>query len=169
MVEELKSELQDVKHSCLTLEVSTSGFYAWMNRPLSQRQGENERIWQKIKQHWEDSRGTYGRARLTKCLKDEGEVIGKNRVECIMKRNGIQGKGKKKFKPQTTTSNHDLPVAERLFKSELAEEQVTRPNQYWGGDITYVPTGEGWLYLAIYLDLFTRRLTTTGCCLPSFI
>ncbi len=158
MVEELKSELQDVKHSCLTLEVSTSGFYAWMNRPLSQRQGENERIWQKIKQHWEDSRGTYGRARLTKCLKDEGEVIGKNRVECIMKRNGIQGKGKKKFKPQTTTSNHDLPVAERLFKSELAEEQVTRPNQYWGGDITYVPTGEGWLYLAIYLDLFTRKI-----------
>lgn len=158
MVEELKSELQDVKHSCLTLEVSTSGFYAWMNRPLSQRQGENERIWQKIKQHWEESRGTYGRARLTKCLQAEGEVIGKNRVECIMKRNGIQGKGKKKFKPQTTTSNHDLPVAERLFKTEEAGEQVTRPNQYWGGDITYVPTGEGWLYLAIYLDLFTRKI-----------
>lgn len=158
MVEELKCELQDVRHSCLTLEVSTSGFYAWVNRPPSQRQGENERIWQKIKQHWEGSRKTYGRARLTKCLKAEGEVIGKNRVEGIMKQHGIQGKGKKKFKPQTTTSNHDLPIAERLFKTEIAEEQVTRPNQYWGGDITYVPTNEGWLYLAIYLDLFTRKI-----------
>lgn len=158
MVEELKSELQDVRHSCLTLKVSTSGFYAWMNRPLSQRQGENERIWQKIKQHWEGSRGTYGRARLTKCLQSEGEVIGKNRVGGLMRKNGIQGKGKKKFKPQTTTSNHDLPVAERHFKTEEFREQVTRPNQYWGGDITYIPTGEGWLYLAIYLDLFTRKI-----------
>ena len=158
MVEELKSELQDVKHACLVLKISTSGFYAWLNRLPSQRENENERIWQKIKQHWENSRGAYGRLRLTNRLKNEGEVIGKNRVESIMKKHGIQGKGKKKFKPQTTTSNHDLPVAERVFKTENFKDQVSRPNQFWGGDITYIPTNEGWLYLAIVLDLFTRKI-----------
>jgi putative transposase len=158
MVEELKSELQDVKHSCLILQVSTSGFYAWLNRPLSVRKTEDERIWQKIKHHWQTSRCAYGRVRLTNRLKDDGEVIGKNRVEKIMKQHGIQGKGKKKFKPLTTTSNHDLPVAQRIFKTEEFREQVSRPNQFWGGDITYIPTNEGWLYLAIVLDLFTRKV-----------
>lgn len=121
------------------------------------RKTEDERLWQKIKKHWEDSRKTYGRPRLTRALKNDGEKIGKNRVEKIMKKNGIQGVGKKKFKPVTTDSNHQLPVAERVFKTENAETQVTAPNQFWGGDITYVPTNEGWLYLAIILDLFTRK------------
>jgi len=158
MVEELRSELQDVKLSCKILGISTSGFYAWLNRPISRRVGENERLWQKIKRHWEDSRQTYGRLRLTKALRSENEVVGKNRVASIMKKKGIQGKGKRKFKPLTTTSNHDLPVATRVFKTEFASELVNRPNQYWGGDITYVPTSEGWLYVAIYLDIFTRKI-----------
>jgi putative transposase len=158
MVEDLKSELRDVKLSCKVLGVSTSGFYAWFNRPLAKRVTEDERLWQKIKNHWQVSRETYGRLRLTSALHADGEVVGKNRVEKIMKKNGIQGKGKKKFKPLTTMSNHDLPVAPRVFKTELATSQVRRPNQYWGGDITYVPTNEGWLYLAIYLDLFTRKI-----------
>jgi putative transposase len=157
MVEELAFEQQDVNLCCRTLEVSSSGYYSWLKRPLSARRTEDERIWQKIKQHWEGSRKTYGRLRLTKKLKSEGEVIGKNRVEKIMKKNNIQGIGKKKFKPITTTSNHKLPVAERVFKTEIAEEQVTKPNQFWGGDITYVATEEGWLYLAIVIDLFTRK------------
>lgn len=75
-----------------------------------------------------------------------------------MKENNIQGIGKKKFKPITTTSNHDLPIAERIFETENAPEQVTRPNQFWGGDITYIPTEEGWLYLSIFMDLFTRKI-----------
>lgn len=158
MVEELAFELQDVNHCCRTLEVSCSGYYAWLKRPISERKTEDERIWQKIKQHWEGSRKTYGRLRLTKKLKSDGEVIGKNRVQKIMKKNNIQGIGKKKFKPITTTPNHDLPVAERVFKTESANEQVTKPNQYWGGDITYVPTEEGWLYLAVVIDLFTRKV-----------
>ncbi len=158
MVEELALEQQDVKLCCRVLEVSKSGYYVWLKRPLSKRKVENERIWQKIKKHWETSRKTYGRLRITKKLKDEGEVIGKNRVEKIMKEQGVQGKGKKKFKPMTTTSNHKLPVSERIFKTELRSDQVTRPNQYWGGDITYIPTEEGWLYLAIFLDLFTRKI-----------
>ena len=158
MVEELTFELFDVRHCCEVLEISCSGFYAWLKRPLSKRKAEDERIWQKIKRHWDDSRKTYGRRRITKKLKQDGEVIGKNRVSRIMKENNIQGVGKKKFKPQTTTSNHELPVAERVFRTEEANEQVTRPNQYWGGDITYIATEEGWLFLAIVIDLFTRKV-----------
>jgi putative transposase len=158
MVEELTFELFDVRRCCDVLEVSHSGFYAWLKRPMSKRKTEDERIWQKIKSHWDGSRKTYGRRRITKSLKNEGEVIGKNRVARIMNEHGIEGVGKKKFKPQTTTSNHELPVAERIFKTEVAEEQVTRPNQYWGGDITYVATEEGWLYLAVVIDLFTRKV-----------
>lgn len=158
MVEELKSELQEVRLCCEVLGVSASGFYAWLKRPLSKRKQDDERLWQKIKRHWDDSRETYGRKRLKERLGSDGEIVGKNRVEKIMKLKGIQGKGKKKFKPMTTTSNHELPVAERLFKTEEFSEQVTRPNQYWGGDITYIPTNEGWLYLAIFIDLFTRKI-----------
>jgi transposase InsO family protein len=79
-------------------------------------------------------------------------------VEKIMKNHNIQGIGKKKFKPITTTSNHDLPIAERVFETESAGQQVTSSNQFWGGDITYIATEEGWLYLAIFLDLFTRKI-----------
>lgn len=158
MVEELTFELFDIRHCCDVLEVSPSGFYAWLKRPLSKRKTEDERLWQKIKKHWDSSRKTYGRRRILKSLKNEGEVIGKNRVARIMNERGIEGVGKKKFKPQTTTSNHELPVAERIFKTEVYEEQVTRPNQYWGGDITYVATEEGWLYLAVVIDLFTRKV-----------
>lgn len=158
MVEELTFELFDVCHLCETLSISTSGFYAWLKRPLSKRKTEDERIWQKIKKHWDGSRKTYGRRRIKKSLNNEGELIGKNRVARIMKEKNIQGVGKKKFKPQTTTSNHELPVAERVFKTEDANTQVTKPNQYWGGDITYVATEEGWLYLAVVIDLFTRKI-----------
>ncbi len=157
MVEELAIEQQDVRLSCHVLKVSTSGYYAWKKRPLSVRQTEDERIWQKIKKYWEDSRKTYGRPRLVKALQNDGEKVGKNRVHKLMKQNKIHGAGKKKFKPVTTTSNHDLPVADRVFKAELAAEQLTGPNRYWGGDITYIPTEEGWLYLSVVLDLYTKK------------
>lgn len=158
MVEECAAEQQDVSRSCKVLQVSTSGYYAWLVRPPSVREREDERLWQKIKKHWEASRKTYGRPRLVKALHNEGENIGKNRVHKIMKNQGIRGVGKKKFKPMTTDSNHSLPVAERVFKTEQAPTQVTAPNRFWGGDITYIPTEEGWLYLAIVLDLFTRKV-----------
>lgn len=161
MVEELSLENCDNKKLdiiliCNDLEVSTSGYYAWLKRPPSARKLENERLWQKIKKHWNDSRKTYGRRRITKKLRQEGEVVGKNRVSKIMQKNNIQGVGKKKFKPMTTTSNHELPVAERIFKTEIAEQQVTRPNQYWGVDITYISTEEGWLYLATDHDYIEK-------------
>jgi transposase InsO family protein len=158
MVEELSCEQQDVSVCCQTLSVSRSGFYSWLKRPLSVRKTENERIWQKIKKIWQTSRETYGLPRIMDQLKKDGEKCSKNRVSKIMKKNNIQGVGKKKFKVLTTDSNHTLPIAERIFKTEMASEQVTAVNQYWGGDITYIATEEGWLYLAIFLDLLTRKI-----------
>lgn len=157
VVEELAIEQQDVAQNCRVLGVSRSGYYDWLERPVSVRKTEDERLWQKIKKYWETSRKTYGRLRITKKLKSEGEKIGKNRVERIMKKHNIRGIGKKKYKPMTTDSNHNLPVAARLFQIENAKEQITTVNQYWGGDLTYIPTEEGWLYLAIVLDLFTKK------------
>jgi putative transposase len=158
MVAELSFEQQEVSTCCSTLQVSSSGYYAWLSRPTSIRKTEDERLWQKIKLYWECSRKTYGRLRITKKLYQEGEVIGKNRVAKIMQNHNIQGVGKKKYKPMTTTSNHNLEVAERVFKTEIASDQVTKVNQYWCGDITYIATEEGWLYLAVVLDLFSRKV-----------
>ena len=158
MVEELSLEQQDVNHCCKLLNVSRSGYYAWQARPLSAKVNEDNRIAELVKQHWEDSRNTYGLPRLHRKLQNDGEKIGKNRVQKIMKKNNIQGAGRKKFKVMTTDSNHELPIAARVFQTENHGAQVTRPNQYWGGDITYIPTAEGFLYVSIFLDLFTRKV-----------
>lgn len=158
MVEELAIEQQDVGHCCSDLKVSRSGYYEWLTRPQSLRKTENILLWEEIKLHWEKSRGTYGLPRIMDQLKKSKRTCGKNRVARIMKENGIQGVGKKKYKVTTTDSNHSLPIADRIFKTETALEQVTEPNQFWGGDITYIATDEGWLFLAIFLDLHTRKI-----------
>lgn len=158
VVEELALEQQDVCLSCRVFGVSSSGYYDWLRRPLSVRRSEDQRLWEKIKKYWETSRGTYGSPRVTNKLREDGETCGKNRVARIMRERGLQGAGKRKFKVVTTDSNHDLPIADRVFQTESAVSQVNRPNQYWGGDITYIPTDEGWLYLAVFLDLFTRKV-----------
>lgn len=158
MVEELSIEQQDVNQCCRILKVSRSGYYAWLNRPLSERAAENIRLAEQIKRHWEESRKTYGLPRLHEKLKNDGINIGKSRVSKIMKSNNIKGAGKKKFKIMTTDSNHELPIAARVFQTENHNIQVTRLNQYWGGDITYIPTAEGFLYVSVFLDLFSRKI-----------
>jgi transposase InsO family protein len=158
MVDELLHEKQEAARCCEVLGVSRSGYYDWQTRPESNRSLEDQRLWEKIKLYWERSRKTYGSPRIVDDLRDDGETCGVKRVARIMKQNGISGAGKKKFKVVTTDSNHDLPIAERIFESENHAELVTEPNQYWGADITYVRTNEGWLYLAIVLDLFTRKV-----------
>jgi transposase InsO family protein len=158
MVEELAMEQQDVGRCCKVLKVSRGGYYGWLVRPESQRATKNAELARQIRLHWEKSRGTYGAPRIMDQLKKTNVNVGKRRVARIMRENGIQGAGKRKFKVVTTDSNHDLPIADRVFETEKAAEQVTEPNQFWGGDITYVATAEGWLYLAIFLDLFTRKV-----------
>lgn len=158
MVEELALEQQDVAQTCRILECSRSGYYEWLVRPLSIRLQENLILSEKIKALWEESRKTYGLPRILRKLRESSPRLGKSRVVRLMKKNGVEGVGRKKFKPMTTTSKHDGPIAERVFQTENRSSQVTHANQYWGGDITYVETGEGWLYLAIVLDLFTRKV-----------
>ena len=158
MVEELALEQQDVNRCCRVLEVSRSGYYDWLKRPVSARKLANLELAKKIKQHWVDSRETYGLPRLFQKLKNENINIGKNRVRKLMKENNIFGIAKKKFKVVTTDSNHSLPIAKRIFKTENHSEIVRESNKFWGGDITYVRTKEGWLYLSIFLDLFTRKV-----------
>jgi putative transposase len=153
VVEELSVEQADVNRCCDVFGVSRSGYYGWLGRPLSLRKTEDQRLWEKIKQLWEDSRRTYGAPRIQRKLLDQGDRHGKKRVARIMRENGISAAGRKKRGVQTTNSRHSDPIAARVFKIEDAKTQVSAPNQFWAGDITYVPTDEGWLYLSVFLDL----------------
>ena len=101
-----------------------------------------------------ESRGNYGSPRITRELRKKGIVVNEKTVAEIMKENGIQAKHKKKFKA-TTDSNHSLPVAKNRLRRNF---KAKRPNQAWVGDITYLRTEEGWLYLAVFIHLFSRKV-----------
>ena len=143
-----------VNRMCRVLEVGRSGFYAWLNRRESPRSCENRCLVVEIKAVHKESRRTYGSPRVHADLKDKGYVIGKHRVARLMRENGVVSKHKRKFRA-TTHSKHDHPVAENRLKRRF---NVSEPNQYWVSDITYIPTREGWLYLAVTIDLFNRRV-----------
>lgn len=158
MVEELSKEQIDVSIICAVFEVSTSGYYLWLKRPPSQRRQRDEVLCELIAKIHKQSRGTYGSPRIHHKLTENGETCGIKKVAKLMKEKNLRGIAKKKYRVHTTDSNHDLPIAERVFKVENVTEQVTKPNQVWASDITYIPTKEGWVFLCIYLDLFTRKV-----------
>jgi len=139
---------------CRTLEVSPSGYYAWLKRPDSPRQKEEARLVIEIKAAHKRTRETCGPERLQVDLAEHGVKVGVHRIKRIRKEQGIRCKQVKKFKA-TTNSDHSLPVAENLIKQNFA---VEAPNQVWVTDITYIPTAEGWLYLAGHKDLFTGEV-----------
>jgi len=139
---------------CQTLGVSPSGYYAWLKRPESPRQKEEERLEVEIKAAHKRTRETYGPERLQEDLAEQGVHVGIHRIKRIRKKHGLRCKQKKKFKA-TTNSNHSLPVAENLLEQKF---KVEAPNQAWVTDITYIPTAEGWLYLAGHKDLFTGEV-----------
>lgn len=137
---------------CRVLTVSRSGYYTWRMRPESERAKENRRLALRIKAVHKKSRENYGSPRIHEALKAEGETCGRKRVERLMAENGIRAKQKRKF-VATTDSKHDLPVAENILDREFTVEE---PNRVWTSDITYIPTEEGWLYLAGVLDLCSK-------------
>lgn len=139
---------------CTTLEVSRSGFYAWLRRDESRRSRENRRLDELICEEHERSRGTYGSPRIHAALKARGERCGLNRVADLMRKVGIRSKVKRKFK-KTTNSRHAYPIAANLLAQDFSTQM---PNQVWASDITYIPTDEGWLYLASTMDLFSRAI-----------
>lgn len=139
---------------CRVLGVSRSGFYAWLKRPKSKRAIANDRLLAEIRRAHRKSRNTYGSRRVHKQLLSESEICSKNRVARLMRQYGIKAKTKRKFRA-TTNSKHSFPVAENLLNRRF---EVEAPNRVWTADITYIPTDEGWLYLAAVMDLGSKRI-----------
>ena len=136
------------------LNVSASGYYAWVDRPPSRRAQEEVRLELEIRAAHKRTRQTYGPERLQRDLAEHGVRMGICRIKRIRKKLGIRCKQKRKFKV-TTDSGHRLPVAENLLGQQF---KVCKPNTVWVTDITYVATDEGWLYLAGHKDLFTGEI-----------
>jgi putative transposase len=136
------------------LKVSASGFYDWKMRSPSKREQEEVRLEVAIQAAHQRTRQTYGPLRLQHELKAQGLQVGICRIRRIRKKLGIRCKQKRRFKV-TTDSKHSLPVADNLLKQNF---KVDRPNRIWVSDITYIPTDEGWLYLAGHKDLFTHEI-----------
>jgi transposase InsO family protein len=139
---------------CRVLKVSRSGFYAWRQRPESEQAKSRRRLIEIIKEIHEESKRSYGSPRVHRELVARGEICCENTVARYMRKNDIVAKTKRKFK-QTTDSNHGLPVAKNLLDRDFDQLE---PNRVWVSDITYIPTREGWLYLATVLDLFGRKI-----------
>lgn len=140
---------------CRVLEVCRSGFYTFLRRTPSARDRRREELADKIIEIHTDSRSTYGSPRVHRQLKESGESVSRKRVASIMRERQLQGKSPRKRKPHTTDSAHDNPIAPNRLERNFT---ATAPNQKWVADITYVDTDEGWLYLAVVLDCFSRRV-----------
>ncbi len=137
---------------CRVLEVSRSGLYAWRRRGRSARERADAELSGKIHALHAASRGTYGSPRVHRGLRREGTRVGRKRVERIMKRDGLRGRIRRRFR-RTTDSNHRLPVAPNTLNRQFG---VDAPDRVWAGDITYIRTTGGWGYLAVILDLHSR-------------
>ncbi len=135
-----------------TLQLSRSGYYAARKRPVSRREKQNRILLKKIEFIHQENRRVYGSPRVTAELKARGVACSRNRVARLMKANGIAARTKRKFKV-TTASRHQLPVAPNLLGQSFTADY---PNRVWASDITYIATGEGWLYLAMIKDLQSK-------------
>lgn len=139
---------------CRLLGVSSSAYYEWEREPQSQHDQRDEQLHAVIGEIFADKRGRYGSPRITKELAKQDVAVSRKRVSRIMRENGMQAKGKRKFK-QTTDSNHSLPIAPNLVNQQFG---VTELNKVWVSDITYIQTLEGWSYLATIIDLCSRKV-----------
>jgi putative transposase len=141
---------------CMVLNVSESGYHAWRKRPPSKRATENARITAHIRASFAKSRETYGSPRLVDDLRESGVKAGRHRVAKLMREAGIRAKKPPRWK-KTTNSRHDLPRAPNLVKRQWAET-ATAPDKLWVSDLTYIWTWQGWAYLCVFLDVFSRKV-----------
>jgi putative transposase len=139
---------------CEVFEVSKSGYYAWRSRDNSEKEIRELKLLRAIEDVHYSSRKNYGSPRIFNQLKGLGHRVSKTKVERTMSKHGIRAKTKRKFRV-TTDSNHKLPVAPNLLKRNFSPE---KPNQIWASDLTYIWTREGWLFLAVVVDLFSRQV-----------
>jgi transposase InsO family protein len=143
---------------CRVLLVSISGYHQHLarRRELARRRHlSDEALLLHIRAVYAQTRGAYGWPRIWRQLLSEGVRVGKQRVQRLMQQHGIRARGKRRFRVTTTDSRHSLPIAPNLLNRNFT---VARPNQAWAGDITYIQTDEGWLFLAVVIDLFSRRV-----------
>lgn len=139
---------------CAAFQVSRSGYYVWSKRGLSRRQNANASLVIEVKKIFHSHRQNYGSPRITAVLRAQGTICNHKRIERLMRQEGLRGRRRKRFRVVTTDSEHDQPIA----PNRLPERKITGPNQVWCVDITYVPTDQGWLYLAGVLDLYSRKI-----------
>jgi len=137
---------------CRVLSVSRSGYYGWRDRPPSDRAQADVRLAADVRRVFDEHKGRAGAPRIAKQLRTEGRRVGKNRIARVMQGEGLRAKAARKYKA-TTNSNHKLPVAPNLLEQDFT---ASAPNRKWVSDITYVATDEGWLYVAVVLDLYSR-------------
>ena len=143
-----------IRPMCRVLAVSPAGYYAWRDRPESRRAKQNRTLLSIIRVLHRESRETYGSPGIWSALSKQGHAVGKQRVARLMRQAGLRAKTVKPWRA-TTQSNHRWPVAENTLNRQFA---VAQPNRVWAGDITYVWTTEGGLYLAVILDLYSRAV-----------
>ena len=143
-----------IASQCRYFKVSNSGYYAWLKRKPSERETQRQTLDQRVSFIFHQHDQRYGATRIQRQLQQEGMSVNIKTVAKSMKRQGFIAKAAKKFKA-TTNSKHNLPVAPNLLKQDFF---ATQPNQKWVGDITYLRTNEGWLYLATVIDLFSCQI-----------
>jgi putative transposase len=143
---------------CRVLEVSRAGYYAWRARPLCERVKEDRVLTEKIREIQDEVEQRYGSPRVRQELRALGFPCGKKRVARLMREAGLPAKAAPGFRPATTQSQHGEPVAPNVVDRQFALASNPERDRTWAGDITYLPTREGWLYLAVLLDLASRRV-----------
>lgn len=140
---------------CRVLRVTRSGFYAWLKRKPSARQVRQQQLLAKIRAAHAQNRELYGSPRVHRALRIDGELVSRNTVAKLMRKAKIRAKTRRRYVPRTTDAAHAKPVADNVLARDFGAEAA---NRKWVADITYVPTDEGWLYLAGVLDCFSRKL-----------
>jgi transposase InsO family protein len=147
-----------IRVQCRVLRVSVSGYHQRVarRREIARRRHlSDEALLVHIRAVFAENQGAYGWPRIWRELRDRGIRVGKQRVQRLMQQYGIRARGKRRFRVTTTDSRHELPIAPNLLNRNFT---VAAPNQAWAGDMTYIPTEEGWLFLAVVIDLFSRRV-----------
>jgi putative transposase len=139
---------------CKFMKISRSRYYEWLASPCSSKDKEDAELLEAIKVIFKEGRATYGTRRIQKGLRLKNKAVSRRHIGRLMEQAGLICKTKRKFKA-TTDSNHSQPVAPNLLARQF---HVAKPNRYWVGDISYIPTQEGWLYLAVVIDLYSRTI-----------
>jgi len=154
MIREL-SKVEPARELCRLLGVARSGYYAWLERKESANAAKNRLLVEQIRQVYQAHQGNYGSPRITQALRGQGQQCNRKRVERLMRQAGLKGRTGKRRRVRTTNSDHDQPIAPNLL---LDRPAPTKVDDVWVADITYVPTSEGWLFLAAVMDLYSRQI-----------